>query len=324
MEVATTTSGRALDRGGRPPAAASTGLGGRLVGESRKRFAHLLNLLLPPLALLAAVVVLWDRVVGPTDLAILALMYAATGFAITSGFHRLLTHRSFKTYPAIYYGFAMLGSMALQGSPVDWVADHRKHHAHADHDGDPHSPHGEGSSLRRLWHAHAGWLFGDQGRADRRRYAPDLLADRRMLAIDRAFPLFIVLGLAIPFGLGLLLTGTWIGGLTGLLWGGLIRVAVLHHAIFSVNSIAHYFGSRRFRTDDQSRNVFWLAPISLGESWHHNHHAFPRSAMHGLRWWELDPAGLLIRALAALGLAWDVVSVAEEVQRGQLIDPSSP
>src|SRR6476659_6794534 len=145
MEVTTTTSGQALDRGGRPPAAAPTGLDGRLVGERRKRFAHLLNLLLPPLALLAAVVVLWDRVVGPTDLAILALMYAATGFAITSGFHRLLTHRSFKTYPAIYYGFAMLGSMALQRSPVDWVADHRKHHAHADHDGDPHSPHGEGS-----------------------------------------------------------------------------------------------------------------------------------------------------------------------------------
>jgi stearoyl-CoA desaturase (delta-9 desaturase) len=256
-----------------------------------------------------------------SDLVVLAVMYMATGFGITIGFHRLLTHRAFATYRAVEYAFAVLGSMALQGSVADWVADHRRHHAFADRDGDPHSPHGHGSALRGLWHGHVGWLFREQGRADRRRYAPELLEDPMMRWIDRGFPALAALSLALPFGLGLALSGSLAGGLSGLLWGGLVRVFLLHHVIFSVNSIGHYAGARRFRTEDESRNVAWLAPLSLGESWHHNHHAFPRAAVIGMRWFELDVSGLLIRALQRLGLAWNVVRITPERRRARLLIP---
>jgi stearoyl-CoA desaturase (delta-9 desaturase) len=290
----------------------------RNVSTRRKRTAHLLGLVLPFAGFCATVVLLWDHAVRWSDLAVLGIMYLVCGVGSTTGFHRLLTHRSFATYPAIEYGFAALGSLTLQGSVIDWVADHRKHHAHADRDGDPHSPHlGEGA-LRSLWHAHVGWLFRDQGRAEKERYAPDLLDDPVMRAIDRAFPAFIALSLAIPFLLGWALTGTVAGGITGLVWGGLARVFLFNQAIFCVNSICHFHGRRRFATGDRSTNVFWLAPLSLGESWHHNHHAFPRSAMHGLRWYEVDPAGLVIRLLARLGLAWNVIEIAPERQRGRL------
>lgn len=289
------------------------------VADGRKRLAHLFGLLAPLVGLVAAVVLLWERAVGATDLALLGGMYLATGLGVTVGFHRLLTHRSFATYRPISYLLAALGSMALQGSLTDWVSDHRQHHANSDRRGDPHSPHlGEGSALRSLWHAHAGWLFHNQGRADKRRYSPDLLDDRGMRVIDRAFPALVVVSLALPFGLGWALTGSLRGGLTGLLWGGLVRVFLFHHATFSVNSICHYYGGRRFGTDDQSRNVFWLAPFSLGESWHHNHHAFPRSALHGLRWFEVDLSGLVIRAMRRLRLAWNVVVISPERQRAKL------
>jgi stearoyl-CoA desaturase (Delta-9 desaturase) len=271
---------------------------------TRKRIAHLFGLLIPPAALVPA---LLD--VSAADLALLAGMYVATGFGITVGFHRLLTHRSFATHSALAYLLAGLGSMALQGSVIDWVADHRKHHAHSDRPGDPHSPHLEDGVLRSLWHAHVGWLFKNQGRAEHARYAPDLVEDRGMRLVDRAFLGFVVLSFAIPFA---------VGGVSGLLWGGFVRVLLFHHATFSINSICHFFGRRRFRVGDHSGNVAWLAPFSLGESWHHNHHAFPRSAEHGLRWWELDPSGLLIRAMRRLGLAWNVVLISPERQRQKL------
>ncbi len=278
---------------------------------SRKRLAHLFGLLAPPAALVPA---LLD--VGGSDVALLAGMYLVTGFGITVGFHRLLTHRSFATQRPVAYALAGLGSMALQGSVIDWVADHRKHHAHSDRPGDPHSPHTGDGALRSLWHAHAGWLFRNQGRAEHARYAPDLREDRGMRFVDRAFLGFVALSFAIPFA---------IGGVSGLLWGGLVRVFLFHHATFSINSICHFFGSRRFAVDDRSGNVAWLAPFSLGESWHHNHHAFPRSAAHGLRWWELDLSGLLIRGMRRLGLARNVVLISPERQRQRLASiESSP
>jgi stearoyl-CoA desaturase (delta-9 desaturase) len=212
--------------------------------------------------------------------------------------------------------------MAVQGSVIDWVADHRKHHAFTDEDGDPHSPHGHGGGLRGalhgLFHAHMGWLWQTQGSAQKRRYARDLLDDRGMRLISRMFLPLVALGLAIPFALGWLLTGTLAGGLTAFLWGGLVRVFLLHHVTWSINSVCHFFGTRRFATDDHSTNVFWLALPSLGESWHHNHHAFPRSAVHGLRWWELDVSGLIIIAMKKLGLARDVVTVSAERQAREL------
>jgi stearoyl-CoA desaturase (delta-9 desaturase) len=276
----------------------------------------------PFAALFVAVPLLWNHLVGVTDLAVLATMYLACGLGITVGFHRLLTHRSFVTYRPIQYLLAVLGSMAVQGPVIGWVADHRKHHAHADEEGDPHSPHvGRGPGVRGvlagLWHAHVGWLFTHQGRAERRRYAPDLMEDPGMRLIDRAFVPLVVAGLVLPALAGLALTGRPAAAATGLLWGGLVRVFFLHHVTWSINSVCHFFGRRRFDTDDRSTNVAWLALPSLGEAWHHNHHAFPRSARHGLRWWELDPSGLLIRLLRRLGLAWNVVSITPERQRAK-------
>jgi stearoyl-CoA desaturase (delta-9 desaturase) len=251
-------------------------------------------------------------------------MYLLTGLGITIGFHRHLTHNAFSSPGPMRYTLAVLGSMAVQGPVIHWVADHRKHHAFTDRDGDPHSPHGHGegwrAALAGLWHAHMGWLFEEVGQADMRRYAPDLLEDRGMRLIDRWFLWIVGVSLAIPFALGYAIGGTLEAALLALLWGGLVRIFLLHHVTWSINSICHFFGRRRFDTEDESRNVFWLAPFSFGESWHHNHHAFPRSAHHGLRPWELDVGGLVISGMERVGLARDVVRISPERQRQKLAD----
>jgi stearoyl-CoA desaturase (delta-9 desaturase) len=285
-----------------------------------QRYTNLAAVILPFLAFIAALALLWNRAVGWTDLAVLAGMYLISALGITVGYHRLLTHRAFQTHRPMEYALAAAGSMAVQGPVIDWVADHRKHHAHTDEEGDPHSPHvGHGSGLAGLWHAHVGWLFEANGQADRRKYAPDLMDDRGMRWLNRTFPGLVGLSLLIPFGLGLLLTGgSIVGGLTALLWGGLVRIFFVHHITWSINSICHFHGARRFDTDDHSTNVWWLSLASLGEAWHHNHHAFPRSAFHGLRWWELDPSGLVIRAMKRIGLAWNVVAIGPERQQQRL------
>lgn len=289
-----------------------------------ERNVNVAAVVLPFVGVLVGAALLWDNFLSPLDLAILAVMYVVTAIGITVGFHRLLTHRAFQTHAWIRYTLAVLGSMAVQGPMIDWVADHRKHHTFTDEDGDPHSPHaGQGAGLtgmlRGLWHAHTGWLFSTHGQASSKRYAPDLLADRGMREINKAFPLIALASLAIPFLLGLGLSGDSLtAGLSALLWGGLVRIFLVHHVTWSINSICHFFGSRRFELDDHSTNVFWLALPSLGEAWHHNHHAFPTSAFHGLRWWELDPSGWLILAMAKVGLAWDVVRVTPEREREKL------
>ncbi|MGZ5387296.1 MAG: acyl-CoA desaturase [Solirubrobacterales bacterium] len=284
-----------------------------------EKIANLGAVVVPFAAVLAALPLLWNSLVGWSDLAVIAAMYLLTALGITVGFHRLLTHRAFQTPKWLEYLFAALGSMAVQGPVIGWVADHRKHHAHTDEEGDPHSPHvGHGDGvvgvLRGLWHAHVGWLLVEQGRAEWKRYAPDLYEDPRMRFLSRHFVALVVLGLVLPAALGFALTGTLLGAATGLLWGGLVRVFFVHHITWSVNSICHFAGSRRFDTDDHSTNVFWLALPSLGEAWHHNHHAFPRSARHGLRRWELDPSALVIAALEKAGLARNVVRISPERQ----------
>jgi stearoyl-CoA desaturase (Delta-9 desaturase) len=286
------------------------------------RRINLAGVLIPPLAIAAVVALLWDRVVNGPDLAILAVLYLLTGLGITVGFHRLLTHRAFETYRPIRYTFAVLGSLAMEGPVITWVADHRKHHALADRDGDPHSPHaGHGPGLRGavagLYHAHVGWLFRARERSEPSRYAKDLVEDRGMVLISRAYVPIVLLSLAVPAAAGFALTGSAKGALTGFVWGGLVRMFLIHHMSFSINSICHFFGRRRFPTSDESTNVFWLAALSFGESWHNNHHAFPRSASHGLRWWELDLGSFLIRALSRLGLAWNVVLINPERQRAR-------
>jgi stearoyl-CoA desaturase (delta-9 desaturase) len=277
-----------------------------------------------PLASLAIVGwVLWNRILGWNDLFVLLTLYVATGLGVTVGFHRLLTHRAFQTTRAVRVALAILGSAAIEGPVISWVADHRKHHAFSDEEGDPHSPHvghggGWAGALRGLAHAHVGWLFVHDQRGRRTRYAPDLLRDPAIAWVDRTFLVWAIGGLAAAFGLGWLFGGTLRDALTGLLWGGAVRMLLLHHVTYSINSLCHFFGRRRFETGDESRNLAWLAPLSFGEAWHNNHHAFPTSAAHGLRRWELDPSALVIRALERLGLAWDVVRVPPDRQAAKL------
>ena len=284
-----------------------------------EKIANLGAVVFPFIATLAAAVLFWNRLVSPLDLLIAAVMYLLTAIGITVGYHRLLTHRSFQTAKPVEYLFAVLGSMAVQGPVISWVADHRKHHAHTDRDGDPHSPHvghdgGVGGVLAGLWHAHTGWLMSTQGRADWKRYAPDLYEDPGMRTISRRFVPLLLAGLALPALAGYLVSGAVAGAATGLLWGGLVRIFFVHHVTWSVNSVCHFLGSRRFDTDDRSTNVFWLALPSLGESWHHNHHAFPRSAVHGLKRWEMDPSALIIATMEKVGLARNVVRISPERQ----------
>jgi stearoyl-CoA desaturase (delta-9 desaturase) len=288
-----------------------------------ERYANLAGVVVPFLGVLAAIVLLWNRLVDGTDLAILAAMYLITAVGVTVGFHRLLTHRSFQTYPWLERAFAVMGSLSVQGSVLDWVADHRKHHAHTDKEGDPHSPHvGHGSGLRGLWHAHTGWLMETQGQADWKKYAAELYEDPKMKRIGKSFPWLALASLAIPTVAGFALHGfTAAGALRGLVWGGFVRIFFVHHITWSVNSVCHFFGRRRFDIEDHSTNVAWLSLLSLGESWHHNHHAFPRSARHGLRWYELDPSALIIGGLERVGLAWNVVRIAPERQRAKALAP---
>jgi stearoyl-CoA desaturase (Delta-9 desaturase) len=281
-----------------------------------ERIANLTGVVLPFVGVIAAIVLLWNRAVDLTDIGILVVSYLVTAIGVTVGFHRLLTHRAFATYPWLERTFAVMGSMSVQGSVMDWVADHRKHHAHTDVEGDPHSPHvGHGSGLAGLWHAHTGWLLETQGQADWRKYARDLYDDPAMRSIGRSFPLLAFVSLAAPTLAGYVLDGfTAAGALQGFIWGGLVRIFLVHHVTWSVNSICHFFGTRRFEIEDRSTNVAWLSLVSLGESWHHNHHAFPRSAKHGLRRWEVDPSAWIIGGLERTGLAWNVIRIPPERQ----------
>jgi stearoyl-CoA desaturase (delta-9 desaturase) len=288
--------------------------------ELRDRIITGLVTVVPMLAVAFAGWRAWEGLLRPADLVVFAILYVLTGLGVTVGFHRLFTHRSFKAKPVVRVVLAILGSAAIEGPVISWVADHRKHHAFSDKPGDPHSPHvdhgvGWAGALRGLLHAHVGWLFIHTQRGARARYAPDLLADPAIRFVDRTFVLWVLSGLALAFGLGVAIGGSLAAGLTGLLWGGAIRMFVLHHATYSINSICHVFGRRRFATTDESRNVSWLALLTFGESWHNNHHAFPTSARHGLGRRQVDLSAMVIRGLEACGLAWDVVRVSPERQR---------
>jgi stearoyl-CoA desaturase (delta-9 desaturase) len=290
-----------------------------IVNERRDRVITGVVTAAPVLSLFVVGWQLWASLLGWNDIFVFLVLYVLTGFGLTVGFHRLFTHRAFKTTRPIRAVLAILGSAAIEGPVISWVADHRKHHAFADQPGDPHSPHvdqGHGwrGALRGLLHAHVGWLFIHSDRGRRTRYAPDLLADPVVSWVDRTFVVWALGGLGVAVGLGWVFGGSLHDGLTGLLWGGAVRILVLHHVTYSINSLCHFFGRRSFDTGDESRNLAWLAPLSLGEAWHNNHHAFPTCAEHGLRRWQLDPSALVIRGLERLGLAWGVVRVSPERQ----------
>jgi stearoyl-CoA desaturase (delta-9 desaturase) len=270
---------------------------------------NFLAVTLPFLGLAAAIFFLWDFGFSWVELGLLLGMYALTALGITVGFHRLFTHRSFQTYPAVQLVLGALGSMAVQGPLLKWVALHRRHHAHSDRPGDPHSPHLHGSGirglLRGLWHAHLGWVFLPDP-PDLDRYVKDLRRSALLRVVSALFLVWVALGLLIPALLGGLLAGTWAGAWYGLAWGGLARVFLVHHVTWSVNSVCHLWGRRPYHSDDQSRNNFLFGVLALGEGWHNSHHAFPSSARHGLRWWEFDASYYVVRALALVGLAWGI------------------
>jgi stearoyl-CoA desaturase (Delta-9 desaturase) len=292
--------------------------------ETLDRFATGTVSVVPFLALGIVCWQVWASLLHWSDIAVFAILYVLTGLGVTVGFHRLFTHRAFATKQWLRGFFAVCGSAAIEGPVISWVADHRKHHAFSDQPGDPHSPHvdhgvGWRGALRGLVHAHMGWLFLHTQRGARKRYAPDLLADPVVSFVDRTFLYWAVGGLGAAFGLGWLIGGTLTAALTGLLWGGAVRLLVLHHVTFSINSLCHFFGRRRFDTDDESRNLAWLSVLSFGEAWHNNHHAFPTSAAHGMRWWEFDSSSLVIRGLERVGLAWDVVRIDPARQQKKLL-----
>jgi stearoyl-CoA desaturase (delta-9 desaturase) len=293
--------------------------------ETADRIATGVVTALPVIGLGFAVWQTWASALGWNDVFVFAIWYLVSGIGVTVGFHRLLTHRSFKTKPWLRGTFAAMGSIAIEGPVISWVADHRKHHAFSDQEGDPHSPHvdhghGLSGALRGLAHAHVGWLFIHTQRGNRNRYAPDLVADPVVSWVDKTFLFWALFGLMVPFWMGYVFGGfSWYAAVTGLLWGGIVRLLVLHHVTYSINSRCHFFGRRRFSTDDESRNLAWLAPFSLGEAWHNNHHAFPTSAAHGMGRREFDVSALVIRGLEKVGLAWDVVRVTPERQSAKAL-----
>jgi stearoyl-CoA desaturase (Delta-9 desaturase) len=258
-----------------------------------KKIVMLVVVIVPFLATLFAIWLLWDRAVNWTDLALLVAFNVICGLGVAVGFHRMLTHRSFQSHPVVKFILLAFGSMAVEGPALEWAATHIKHHAHSDRDGDPHSP------VEGFWHAHMGWMF-NRSPADPNVYCRNLVKDPIVVFISRTFILWVVLSLVIPFA---------IGGWTGLLWGGLVRIFLTHHITWSVNSVCHTFGKREFETRDRSRNEWIVGLLGFGEGWHNNHHAFPRSAFHGLHWWQFDLSGYVIWTLERMNLISDVYRV---------------
>lgn len=275
----------------------------------RARIGTLTVVIVPFAGMIAAIALLWGYGVGWMELGLLFSMYTLTVLGVTVGFHRLFTHHAFETYRIVQCIFAVLGSMAAQGSLLKWVAFHRRHHQYSDQDEDPHSPYFQGKGIRGVlrgaWYAHVGWFF-DPDPSDLYRYVKDLRKSKMLSVISTLFPIWITLGLLIPALLGELLTGTWMGALLGFLWGGLARIFLVHHVTWSINSVCHLWGRRPFATNDHSKNNILFGILGFGEGWHNNHHAFPMSARHGFSWWQIDISYWVICLLAFFRLAWKI------------------
>lgn len=264
---------------------------------------------LPLAALGIAIWLCWHRGIGWFDLGLGAALYLITGLGLTLGFHRLFTHRSFRARRALRIALGVAGSMAAEGSLISWVSHHRRHHVYADQAGDPHSPwtvgHGGFRRLRGLFHAHVGWLFSGVQSCPKR-WSRDLLEDRDVVAISNLAPLWTALSLALPFAIGWAITRSIVGAALALVWAGLVRIALLHHVTWSVNSLGHMFGKHPYHSADHSGNIAWLSVISLGDSWHNSHHAFPALARHGCDRGQLDPSAGVLRVFECLGWVSDV------------------
>lgn len=282
------------------------------------RLINLGGVTLPLAGFIVGVWLLWGTHFNWVYLGIMVGMYLISGFGITIGYHRLFTHRSFRAPRWVAATLAIFGSMAVEGSVLHWVAVHRKHHQHSDDHGDPHSPHACGGGLvgtiKGMWHAHVGWSLGQKKRENLASYVHDLRKDRTLVWISNMFPAWALIGLLIPAALGGLFTMSWMGVLLGFIWGGLVRVMLVHHATWSINSVCHLWGTRPFKSNDESRNNVVFGILALGEGWHNNHHAFPNSARHGLRWWQVDFSYMIIKGMSLVGLASKVNVPSREKQ----------
>ncbi|WP_148282348.1 acyl-CoA desaturase [Corallococcus coralloides] len=249
------------------------------------------------------------RPMSGAGIATFLTFFFLVGMGLTIGYHRHFTHRSYKAVTPVRVALAVLGCMAGQGPVVFWVALHRMHHEFSDREGDPHSPNLAGTSrlqrLKGLFHGYIGWTV-QHPVPNANFYARDLLTDKAVMWVNRRYYVWILLGLALPAGMGFLLTGTPYGALEGLLMGGLARMFALHNIIWWITSFAHVFGTRDYRSRDLSTNNAWLALPTLGESWHNNHHGYPTAAILTFRWWQVDISGMVIAVMEKLGLVWDV------------------
>jgi len=288
-------------------------LGVATTREKTSRVSQVVTLvavLVPAGGVLSAAGLLWGVAFRPLDLILFVAFYVATGLGITVGYHRLFTHKAFEAAPAVRVLLAVLGAMTLQGPVTQWVTDHRKHHARSDLEGDPHSPRlaGEGliGTVRGLFHAHVGWMFSTKGMERGELYGRDLYEDRAIRIVDRLYLLWVALSVGLPFLIAYAITGSARDGVEALVWAGLVRIFLFEHATFAVNSICHTFGRRTYVSNDYSRNNWVVALLTFGEGWHNNHHAFPRSARHGLERVQLDVSYLVIAALARCHLARSV------------------
>ncbi len=299
------------------PEATETALDAPSPASVGVRVATFLSVALPFVGLVVAVALLWGWGLGWWHLGLFLGMFILTGGGITVGFHRLFTHRSFETNSVVQILLGVFGSMAVQGPLLRWVAFHRRHHQHSDSRDDPHSPHGCGQGvlglIRGMWHAHTGWIFRPES-PNLSHYVRDLRQNRASRTVSALFPLWVTAGLLLPTVAGGLLWRDWSGALLGFLWGGLVRIFFVHHVTWSVNSVCHLWGRQPYRGGDHSRNNFLLGVLAFGEGWHNNHHAFPTSARHGLRWWQPDVSYTAIRALALLRLAWNVKVASKQAQ----------
>jgi len=248
-------------------------------------------------------------------IAMMLFGWCITSLGITVGFHRLCSHKSFDTYNWVRLIWVAIGTMSIEGAPLTWCAVHRRHHSHSDRHGDPHSPnlHGDGflGMLKGLWHGQVGWLFsGYWSEPNYDKWIPDLLKDRMLVKMNEKYGLLVLLSLAIPTLIGFLIDG-WFGAVLGFVWGGLVRVFLTHHITWSINSICHVFGKRDYKSSDHSTNNLVCGILAWGEGWHNNHHAFPSSARHGLKWWQFDFSWIVIKAMEKCGLAWNIKTPSE-------------
>lgn len=264
---------------------------------------------IPFAALLVTIPVLWGSGASWIDMILLVSFFTIATAGVGTGFHRHFTHGSFKAKRWVRIALAVTGSLAVEGGIIQWVADHRRHHAFSDREGDPHSPWRYGESLRGLvkglFYAHTGWLFHRE-LSNRARFAPDLVADKDIAKVDKLFPVLVALSVVSPAIIGGLVTWSWQGALTAFFWGGLVRIGLVHHVTWSINSICHVFGERPFKSRDKASNFWPLAILSFGESWHNSHHADPTCARHGVERGQIDLNARLIWVFEKLGWAWDV------------------